>query len=226
MLFLDSGGFEKEELSLSFDVDEVGNSLLHLAVHNGDKIMVQVLLSARGITNTCRNSFGQNVVHIATQRGSTQIVKLLLKNGLYCNSDLRGLHPLHFAALNNDMAMMEVLVDVIGDKINDSEDKKANEEEKKRLIAETINKSQQDGFTPVHYCCHKGSLKLLKYLISVGGDLKLASKKGVTCLHLASASGKTAIVEFLLKEKSLGFFVKLRTMASKSLPVHVAAKGG
>jgi ankyrin repeat protein len=44
MLFLDSGGFEKEQLE--FDVDEVGNSLLHLAVHNGDKIMVQVLLSA------------------------------------------------------------------------------------------------------------------------------------------------------------------------------------
>lgn len=44
MLFLDSGGFEKEELK--FPVDEVGNTLLHLAVHNSNKIMVQVLLSA------------------------------------------------------------------------------------------------------------------------------------------------------------------------------------
>jgi ankyrin repeat protein len=38
MLFLDSGGFEKDELN--FPVDSIGNTLLHLAVHNGDKIMV------------------------------------------------------------------------------------------------------------------------------------------------------------------------------------------
>jgi len=56
MLFLDSGGFEKEELF--FPVDEVGNGLLHLAVHNGDKIMVQVLLSAQGIKNKDLNLFG------------------------------------------------------------------------------------------------------------------------------------------------------------------------
>lgn len=123
-------------------MDEVGNSLLHLAVHNGDKIMVQVLLSAQGINNKCLNSFGQNVVHIATQRGSTQIVKLLLKNGLFCIPDLRGLHPLHFAALNNDRAMMEVLVDVLRDKNNEKgDDEKTSEEDKKRLLAEQINKS-------------------------------------------------------------------------------------
>ena len=38
MLFCDLDGFEKEELD--FKVDEVGNTLLHLAVHNGDKTMV------------------------------------------------------------------------------------------------------------------------------------------------------------------------------------------
>jgi len=38
MLFLDAGGFDKQELG--FEVDDIGNTLLHLAVHNGDKIMV------------------------------------------------------------------------------------------------------------------------------------------------------------------------------------------
>jgi len=44
MMFLDAGGFEKD--NLNFDIDEFGNSLLHMAAHNGDKAMVQVLMSA------------------------------------------------------------------------------------------------------------------------------------------------------------------------------------
>jgi ankyrin repeat protein len=68
--------------------------------------------------------------------------------------------------------MMEVLVELITERIEkENEDKKTSEDEKKRSIVEVINKSQRDGFTPVHYCCHKGSLKLLQYLISVGGDV-------------------------------------------------------
>ena len=55
MLFLDAGGFDKQELG--FAVDDIGNTLLHLAVHNGDKIMVQVLLNAQGIDNKARNKF-------------------------------------------------------------------------------------------------------------------------------------------------------------------------
>lgn len=123
-----------------FDVDEVGNSLLHLAVHNGDKVMVQVLLSAQGIDRKIVNDFGQNVLHIATQRGNVEIVKLLLKNGCGNITDLRGLFPIHFAALNNDRPMMEVLLEHVSQKANDNEEKKTTEE-KKRLIADQINKS-------------------------------------------------------------------------------------
>ena len=74
---------------------------------------------------------------------------------------------------------MKVLIDITKDKNS------AIEDSRKKINCTTL-----DGFTPVHYCCHKGSLKLLKYLISEGGDVKLASHKGVSCVHLASASGK------------------------------------
>lgn len=85
---------------------------------------------------------------------------------------------------------------------------------------------QVDGFTPVHYCCHKGSLKMLQLLLEYEGDLKRTSNKGVTCLHLAAAAGKLQIVSYLLDQPHLGFSIQLRTLASRSLAVHVAAKGG
>ena len=54
----------------------------------------------------------------------------------------------------------------------------------------------------------------------------MASKKGVTCLHLAAAAGKLEIVRYLVEDANPKLSVNLRTTASKSLPIHVAAKGG
>jgi ankyrin repeat protein len=60
----------------------------------------------------------------------------------------------------------------------------------------------------------------------VNADLSVKSKNGVTCLHLACAAGNLEIVQFLLNENSNHFHVGLKTKASDSSPVHVAAKGG
>jgi ankyrin repeat protein len=109
MLFCDLDGFEKDELD--FAVDDVGNTLLHLAVHNGDKTMVQLLLNAKGLDEKSTNKFGQNAIHIACQKGDIDLMRLLVKKGIYLLTDNRELHPLHFAALNDNKAMFEFILE-------------------------------------------------------------------------------------------------------------------
>lgn len=89
---------------------------------------------------------------------------------------------------------------------------------------ELVNAVQIDCFTPLHYACHRGNLKILKLLVSYGGDVHATSKNGVTCLHLASVSGNLEVVKYLLDEH--GCEVRVKSTASGSEPIHVAASAG
>jgi ankyrin repeat protein len=61
-------------------------------------------------------------------------------------TDHRGLHPLHFAALSDNKEMFEFIL----------ENEDCVSKNKFDLNVTTV-----DGFTPIHYCCHKGSLDTL-----------------------------------------------------------------
>jgi len=89
---------------------------------------------------------------------------------------------------------------------------------------ELVNARQIDDFTPVHYACHRGNLKILELLLANGGDLQATSKNGVTCLHLACVSGNLELVKFLLNEHN--FDVHIKSAASGSQPIHVATSAG
>ena len=60
--------------------------------------------------------------------------------------------------------------------------------------------AQLDNFTPLHYACHRGNLKILKLLLYYEGSLHTASRNGVTCLHLACVSGNLELVKYLIEE--------------------------
>jgi len=141
---------------------------------------------------------------VAVQYGNIFLVKMLLMNELYCIQDAKGLHPLHLAVLTNRLNMLKVLVD---------------EENQTQ-----VNLAQLDGFTPLHYACHKGNKLMFQYLIKKGADVTLKSAKGVSCLHLACAGGHLEIVSILIENND--FNPHMLTVASQSEPVHVAARGG
>lgn len=52
----------------------------------------------------------------------------------------------------------------------------------------------------------------------------MASKKGVTCLHLACGSGKLEMARFLIEVQQ--FSPEVITSVSGSKPIHMAAKSG
>lgn len=70
--------------------------------------------------------------------------------------------------------------------------------------SELVNAKQASDFTPTHYACHRGNLRMLKLLLLFGADLYATSKNGVTCLHLACCvSGSLELVKFLIEEKKI-----------------------
>lgn len=81
-----------------------------------------------------------------------------------------------------------------------------------------------DLFTPIHYACHRGNLKILKLLLEYDGSLHTASRNGVTCLHLACVSGNLDLVKYLITEQGLDPFIK--STASESQPLHLATNAG
>lgn len=65
---------------------------------------------------------------------------------------------------------------------------------------------------------------MVKFLINQGANVNLTSPNGVTVLHLAAGSGSLETVQFLIEK--MGHNHNISTIASKSRPVHSAAKEG
>ncbi|GAU98479.1 hypothetical protein RvY_09618-2 [Ramazzottius varieornatus] len=61
-----------------------------------------------------------------------------------------------------------------------------------------VNVYDADGWTALHRCCISGNLELLKKLVELGADIKLASRDGWNALHLAAYNGHRDIATFLL----------------------------
>lgn len=61
-----------------------------------------------------------------------------------------------------------------------------------------VNVFDREGFTPLHKSVLDGNLELVKLLVKVGADPRLASRDGWSALHIASFAGHFAIVSYLL----------------------------
>jgi hypothetical protein len=86
-----------------------------------------------------------------------------------------GRRPLNWAALRNNTAMLELLLDAGAD----------------------INAKNLSGFTPVHHAVEGNAIDALKLLIAKGADLTLRNGAGLTPLDFAVAANRTAAYEVL-----------------------------
>lgn len=90
--------------------------------------------------------------------------------------------PLHWAAAQGYVEMMQVLVDKGYD----------------------INTQDANGFTPLHYAAAIGSFNGVEFLVNRGADVYLANNRNMTPMTLAAQAGEQKIVDYL--------FVKMRSM--------------
>ena len=159
--------------------------------------------------------YGSAALHIAAQKGKTEVLKFLLQ----CGSDVDmkndiGIRPLHMAALNDHVDIVQLLTSYQCDlnavcKIGDTGLHFAayggSIETVKLLIKKgaSFNQPNQGMLTPIHEAAMKGHIEVVKYLINNGVDIDCKGGKfGSSLLHLAAQFGKPELVAVLLERGS------------------------
>ncbi|XP_046383814.1 ankyrin-3-like [Ischnura elegans] len=152
-------------------------------------------------------------LHVAVALGSFEVVKILLDRGARVNSsDEKGDTPLHVAARRKNLEVIKLLVES-GAHINE-----LNYDEKSPIIflleracfhaadylikhgADVNNESVSDcidDYSPIHLAVQKGSMEMVKLLLSKGAEINSLGK-GKTPLHIATHNGYPPMVELLL----------------------------
>ncbi len=114
----------------------------------------------------------------AAQQGNKDAVKALLKQATDVNAAQGdGMTALHWAAMNGDAAMVEMLV----------------------YAGANVRATTRIGsYTPLYLASQRGSGAAIGALIKAGADVKASTPNGTTPLMVAAASGEVSAIKALL----------------------------
>jgi ankyrin repeat protein len=149
----------RNDPDLVFSRDEDGFTPLHLAAANGQKDMVEFLLTSKAEFDAKDNA-GSTALHqaAAAEGEHTDIVELLLARKADVNAaDRNGLTPLHYATLANNQGVV------------------------KSLLNHGANANAKDnkvGDTPLILAAAEGYREVAELLLAHGADVNLADNKG------------------------------------------------
>lgn len=224
--------------------DQEGNSLLHLAVREGNVDIIKYLAS-EGANVNIRNIVDETPLHIAANLGNLDVVIQLISNGADINiKDSIGNTPLHDAVENDQIQIVKYLISqeaeintqnnghqsplheaVVFDKVEMS----------KFLISKgaKVNTKDDDRKSPLHAAVINENLEIVKYLIMNGADVNAKDKFDRTPLHQAANEGNLDVVKHLISNGSEidekgAFYLHLGAMelTLNCTPLHIAAKNG
>ena len=118
----------------------------------------------------------------AAERGDLEAVRTLLRDGADVNaSQGDGMSALHWAAMNGDADMVEVLV---------------------YAGATLEGTTRLGGYTPLHLASHRGLSAAVQALLRAGANAGAMATTGVTPLHMAAEAGEPATVTALIEAGS------------------------
>ncbi|CAL1682578.1 unnamed protein product [Lasius platythorax] len=205
---------------------------LHLAVEKGNNEEIIKLLLSRG-ANVDAKGYLQNVehllkhgahvnsaytstsregytpLHLAVEKGSEEIIKLLLSRG--ANVDAKGIDgitSLHIAAERGYLQIVEHLL------------------KRGAHVNSVYTSTSREGYTPLHLAVEKDSEEIIKLLLSRGANVDAKGKDGITSLHIAVERGYLQIVEHLLKHGAYVNFAYTSTSREGYTPLHLAVETG
>jgi len=93
-------------------------------------------------------------------------------------------------------------------------------EKSPQLLHSVVNRAK-----PFHVACVTDSVNVMKDLLDAGEHVNVRAGNGVTALQLAAATGKLAVVEFLLANDANVNLMGLG-YSNRYTPLHVAVAGG
>ena len=169
--------------------DAAGDCPLHVAARAGHAQVVAALL-AGGAPSGATGANGDTALHCAAEAGSVAAVQALLGAGLSTSAhNHSGAHPLHAAAGATAVGVTAALLAAGADP---------------RAV-------DAAGFTALHHCVSvadaqqgSGVVEVAEALLQAGCPCDCPCSAGWTPLHMAAATGATAVVDLLLRYGATG----------------------
>ncbi|GAM22126.1 hypothetical protein SAMD00019534_053010 [Acytostelium subglobosum LB1] len=146
--------------------DDGGWTPLLSASSSGHAHMVRLLLENNADAN-CANEAKRTPLHYACSKGKADIVDLLLQNGAKSRKDDTGASPIHRAAANGSVVIIERLIKA----------------EKNNIDSQNV-----EGDTAAHIAVMYGYDEVVTLLLSLGADFTIENKEKKTPIQLASPS--------------------------------------
>lgn len=173
------------------DVQSASNPSQHAPAENDDKKLAVQKLWA-----------GATPLHFAARQGRVEMVKHLYKQGHDpgARAPETDIAPMHSAAFNGDIAMIDLLRD----------------------LGQDIAVQEKCGVSPIHLAAYQGHITLVDHLHDLGQDLGVRDKMGRTTMHLAARGGRIAMLDHL---RELGHDIWTQDI-SGAVAMHQAALGG
>ena len=232
-----------------------GNTLAHLAGKKGSVDVLQTMFDVDKllVTNATNRLNDNSPLHLATEGGHLEAVKLMLMNGVSPNDENKfGFTPVHLAAKCGHADVFDVFAKT-GVSLRQPSSKIGmtalhiaafyGEEEITRELFKHIpahtkttlptkpeNALVEDlcyefDLTPIHLASYSGSENVVRAILNQPGvDVKSASSQsGFTSLHLACLTGHVGVVGLLLSRSTALLQVK---DSKGQTSLHVAATNG
>jgi ankyrin repeat protein len=165
----------------AFEINCIGNTLLHIAVENGHSQCAGLLINNYRLDLNAKNKCKFTALHLAAKSGNLECLNLLVENEANLNAkNIHGKTALHFAVEKAHFPCLELLIN-----------KSAS------LIEKDIS-----GKTVLHYAAIIGNTECLQYLLKNTDNLEEKDFSGKTALHFAVGKTDTECLQLLLESKA------------------------
>ncbi|CAM9445105.1 unnamed protein product [Ectocarpus sp. 8 AP-2014] len=154
---------------------------LHNASRRGASELVTALLSSGAIdVNQC-DLYGMSPLMFAAEKGSSSVVKILLKNGASVSiKENGGFTALHLSAQHGHPAVTRLLASA----------------------GASLEEVNERHCTPLHLAAQRGQWKAMEALIEAGANVNSRVLDGATPLLIASTQGYKDAIKVLLRAKA------------------------
>ncbi|KAG0425652.1 hypothetical protein HPB47_027205 [Ixodes persulcatus] len=217
---------------------------LHLAAGEGRLEVCKILLDLKADTNALDDK-GFTCAHIAAMKGSTAVIKELMKFNksiVTCSRNrTTDSTPLHFASAGGHANVVKMLLQAGADAKEENADgdtalhlaAKNGHVAVARVLSAVVpwsTTSKKTGLTALHVAAKNGQMDFVREMLTevqaalASEPLPDGGDYGMTALHMAAAAGHEGVVRMLLN--SSGIQADAPTFQEGMYPLHFAAQGG
>lgn len=205
----------KQLLEAKAEINQASNNgitALYLAAEHGHIETVKLLLKAKAAVNPAKNQ-GVTSLLVAVQNNRIEIVKQLLEAKAEVNIAFGGFPPLHIAAQNGNVdlvnillgqeginceASFEAIVNILID-IAKKKDREVSVEALLRKKGMRIDQKTRANLSPLHVAAFLGHFAVVEALLLKGAKPNAMTENNISALEFAEAMGNTSIAELLQK---------------------------